>query len=96
MQNCFPAPKSGIDLTGACNSLVPGVHTYSQESREEVYSENKRRACVMKKMLQQKYMCNVTLWSDNGAHQTGQMRTCLPRARLNTSVVVIFNWCSSS
>lgn len=54
MQNCFPAPKSGIDLTGACNSLVPGVHTYSQESREEVYSENKRRACVMKKMLQQK------------------------------------------
>lgn len=40
--------------------------------------------------------CNVILWSDNGAHMTGQMRTCLPRARLNTSGVVIFHWCSSS
>lgn len=60
MQNCFPAPKSGIDLPLTWITLAPGMNTYSQESREEVNSENKRQMCVTK-MLKQKCMSNVIL-----------------------------------
>lgn len=83
----FYCPK--LKLNFHCHVL----HIFLEEQKKRCILKTKEEWVSGADILQQKITSSILIRSEAGAQRAQQMRKCLHRSRLNTSAIVIFNWC---